>query len=29
MAINPFFGDFTNEQRLVDDLTIETIRAMG
>lgn len=29
MAINPFFGDFTNEQKLVDDLTIETIRAMG
>ena len=29
MAINPFYGDFKNEQRLVDDLTIETIRAMG
>jgi hypothetical protein len=29
MAINPFFGDFRNEQRLVDDLTIEVIKAMG
>lgn len=29
MAINPFFGDFKNEQNLVDDLTIETIKAMG
>lgn len=29
MAINPFFGDFRNEQNLVDDLTVETIRAMG
>jgi len=29
MAINPFYGDFANEQKLVDDLTIETIRAMG
>ena len=29
MAINPYFGDFRNEQRLLDDLTVETIRAMG
>jgi hypothetical protein len=29
MAINPFFGDFKNEQSLVNDLTIETIKAMG
>lgn len=29
MAINPFFGDFRNEQKLLDDLTIETIKATG
>lgn len=29
MATNPFFRDSTAEQRLVNDLTIETIRAMG
>ena len=29
MAINPFFGDFKNEQKLLDDLTIETIKATG
>jgi hypothetical protein len=29
MAINPFFGDFPGEQKLLDDLTIETIRSMG
>ena len=29
MAINPYFGDFKNEQRLLDDLTIETIKATG
>ena len=29
MAINPYFGDFRNEQRLLDDLTVETIKATG
>lgn len=29
MATNPFFRDSTAEQRLVNDLTIETIRSMG
>jgi hypothetical protein len=29
MAINPFFGDFKNEQSLLDELTIETIKATG
>lgn len=29
MAINPFFGNFRNEQKLLDDLTVETIKAMG
>lgn len=29
MAINPYFGNFKNEQRLLNDLTIETIKAMG
>jgi hypothetical protein len=29
MAVNPFFGDFRNEQKLLDDLTIETIKATG
>jgi hypothetical protein len=29
MAVNPFFRDSTAEQRLLNDLTIETIRAMG
>jgi hypothetical protein len=29
MAINPYFGDFRNEQKLLDDLTIETIKATG
>lgn len=29
MAINPYFGDFKNEQKLLDDLTIETIKATG
>jgi hypothetical protein len=29
MAVNPFFRDYRGEQKLLDDLTIETIRAMG
>lgn len=29
MAINKYFGDFRNEQKLLNDLTIETIQAMG
>ena len=29
MAINPYFGNYKNEQRLLNDLTIETIKAMG
>ena len=29
MAINPYFGDFRNEQKLLDDLTVEMIRATG
>jgi hypothetical protein len=31
MALNPFFNNFnyTGEQRLLNDLTVETIRAMG
>lgn len=29
MAVNPYFKDYTGEQRLLDDLTIETIKVMG
>ena len=29
MAKNPYFLDSTSEQRLVEDLTAETIRSMG
>lgn len=29
MAVNPFFKDYIGEQRLLDDLTVETIKAMG
>lgn len=29
MATNPYFKDYSGEQRLLNDLTIETIKAMG
>lgn len=29
MAVNPYFKDYSGEQRLLDDLTIETIKVMG
>jgi hypothetical protein len=29
MAVNPFFKNYIGEQRLLNDLTIETIRSMG
>ena len=29
MARNPYFKDYSGEQNLIDDLTTETIRAMG
>jgi hypothetical protein len=29
MAVNPYFKDYRGEQRLLDDLTIETIKVMG
>lgn len=29
MATNPYFKDYSGEQRLLNDLTIETIQAMG
>ena len=29
MAVNPYFKDHRGEQKLLDDLTIETIKAMG
>jgi len=29
MAINPYFKDYSNEQNLTEDLTIEIIKAMG
>lgn len=29
MALNPFFNNYIGEQRLLNDLTVETIKAMG
>jgi len=29
MAVNPYFKDYSGEQKLLDDLTIETIKVMG